>query len=192
MVTALKDSVEKRLAPYENDDALVMAAALDPRFKLRWCSPDKLSRTERTVESILNSYTPMDVSDFDSASKNHSDDSSSPPKKRNRFDFFDFMAPEKKRKRNCSGVKNELEDYLSSPCIDMKGDLLDFWKSSREYPSLAPLANKYLAIPASSAPVERLFSIAGRIFRPDRCSLKSETFEQLMLIKCNSGVGLKM
>ena len=84
MVTALKDSVEKRLAPYENDDALVMAAALDPRFKLRWCSPDKLSRTERTVESILNSNTPMDVGecDFDSASKNHSDDSSSPPKKK--------------------------------------------------------------------------------------------------------------
>ena len=81
MVTALKDSVEKRLAPYENDDTLVMAAALDPRFKLRWCSPDKLSRIERTVKSILNSYTPMDVSDFDSASKNHSDDSSSPPKK---------------------------------------------------------------------------------------------------------------
>lgn len=48
MVTALKDSVEKRLAPYENDDALVMAAALDLRFKLCWCSPDKLSRTERT------------------------------------------------------------------------------------------------------------------------------------------------
>ena len=31
----------------------------------------------------------------------------------------------------------------------------------------------------------RLFSIACKVFRPERCSLKDDTFEKLMMIKCN-------
>lgn len=53
-------------------------------------------------------------------------------------------------------------------------------------PMLSTMACKYLTIPASSAPVERIFSIAGKIFRPERCRLNDQTFERLMMIKCNS------
>ena len=39
---------------------------------------------------------------------------------------------------------------------------------------------------ATSAHVECLLSTAGKIFRPERCSLKDDTFEKLnMMIKCN-------
>ena len=34
--------------------------------------------------------------------------------------------------------------------------------------------------------VERLFSIAGKVFTPDRCRLKDSRFEQLMFIRCNN------
>ena len=63
-------------------------------------------------------------------------------------------------------------------------DSLSFWDShSCKYPTLASLALKYLTSPASSAPVERIFSIAGKVFRPDRCRIKSQNFERLMFIK---------
>ena len=44
---------------------------------------------------------------------------------------------------------------------------------------------KYLAAPVSSAPVERIFSVGGKIFPPDRCCLSDTTFQQLMFIKLN-------
>jgi hypothetical protein len=37
----------------------------------------------------------------------------------------------------------------------------------------------------NAAPVERLFSIAGKVFRPDRMHIKDETFETIMMLKCN-------
>ena len=88
----------------------------------------------------------------------------SPPKKKPRSDdFFDFMSPVSKtqRKRNISGAVNELETYLQ----EMDTNPLDYWKINYiNYPTLAKLVNKLLSTHATSAPVECLFSIAGKVF----------------------------
>ncbi|VDI74004.1 Hypothetical predicted protein [Mytilus galloprovincialis] len=97
-------------------------------------------------------------------------------------------SPSVERKRNPSGisVSSEMDDYLSDNCIDMSKDPLLYWHSNcQRLPRLAKLAVQYLAIPATSAPVERLFSTAGKTFRPERCRLADGTFEKLMMVKCN-------
>ena len=43
------------------------------------------------------------------------------------------------------------------------------------------------ALPASEA-CERLFSIAGRLFRPARCSMTDDHFEQQLLLRANSSL----
>ena len=48
---------------------------------------------------------------------------------------------------------------------------------------LSKMVQNYLCIPAD--PVERLFSIAGKIFRPERCRLADKHFQQLMFLRCN-------
>ena len=53
------------------------------------------------------------------------------------------------------------------------------------YPTLAVIAKPVLSVSASSAPVELLFSVACKSFRPDRCRMKDTTFENLIFIKCN-------
>ena len=54
-----------------------------------------------------------------------------------------------------------------------------------QFPHAARTVKTVLSIPASSDPVERIFSTAGKIFRPERTGLSAEMFEQLVFIKCN-------
>ena len=57
-------------------------------------------------------------------------------------------------------------------------DPLPFWKSHElEFPRLAILARNYLAVPASSATVERVFSRAGKVVTPTRTLLSPDIIE---------------
>ena len=83
---------------------------------------------------------------------------------------------------------SEIDEYIREPCFDMEENPLEYWKINKEkYPKLATLSlcEKYMSVPATSAPVERLFSIAGKVFHPDRSRLSDKVFEQHMFIKCN-------
>ena len=63
-----------------------------------------------------------------------------------------------------------------------------FWLENRsKFSILAEVAREVLSIPLLSSPVERLFSIAGKVFTPERCRLTDARFQELMLIiRCNN------
>jgi len=121
------------------------------------------------------------------------DSSLPPPAKRARPDstdsLLDYLEEEDldlDASNSCTSVSDEVTRYLEdtvAPGINT----LHYWEVNQEkFPRLAALALKHLCIPASSAPVERLFSVAGKIFRPDRCALQDKTFQQLIFIKGNA------
>ncbi len=71
---------------------------------------------------------------------------------------------------------DELEEYLAMPLEDTDIVLLDWWKNHRyRFPKLAKMAKQYLAAPASTAAVERVFSAAGRMHNDLRKSMKDST-----------------
>ena len=56
----------------------------------------------------------------------------------------------------------EQDDYLLEQCQLQHIDPLQYWSNKcMHLPSLAKAAQYHLSIPAFSAPVERLFSVAG-------------------------------
>jgi len=175
LVSTLQTSLEKRLSKYESMSHFQLAAILDPRFKLDWCDDHELQQNQ-----LLLTTTWTDASSSSPATCATSS-SDPPPAKRSKM--FSFMASRGKPRQQ---QDREVTMYLDQPCISEDADPLHFWKSHRdEFPILSTLACQYLAIPASSAPVERIFSSAGKIFRPERCRLSDGTFQDLMLIRCN-------
>ncbi len=74
--------------------------------------------------------------------------------------------------------------YLREAKCRLESDVLGWWRlKSETYPSVSRMARDYLAIPASSASVEREFSDAKLLVTDRRCSLDSETIEAIKLLK---------
>jgi hypothetical protein len=83
----------------------------------------------------------------------------------------------------------ELTLYKQEPSIRLKNDdgtfncPLTWWKfNERKYKLLSVLASRVLCIPATSAPSERVFSIAGLTIAKDRARLASDTANELIFL----------
>jgi len=56
---------------------------------------------------------------------------------------------------------------------------------SSEYKCLRPLFSNFFSVPATSAPVERVFSQSGLIMKPHRAKMGDNLLESLVYLKCN-------
>ena len=82
---------------------------------------------------------------------------------------------------------DELSDYLSLPQkTDKDIDVLEWWKThATSYPTLSQMARQYLAQPASSSAVERVFNRAGRLHDDFKKNMKEETLQDCLLVANN-------
>ena len=75
-----------------------------------------------------------------------------------------------------SSLQSEISSYLAMPSLQEDDNPLKFWKEQQTvYPHLAKLAARYLSVPASSGPVERLFSKGGKYFDQNVVDLRTIT-----------------
>ncbi len=94
--------------------------------------------------------------------------------------LFRFMENSPKKRQKLS----EVEDYLEKVANTKFDCPLEFWKMQEDkFPRLAKLARRYLAIPATTGSVERVFSIAGAIARARRASMLPELLRALVLYR---------
>ena len=94
-------------------------------------------------------------------------------------------------------IDYELGESKEAPRLEMRevradgteGDhtnpLLWWHKNSLAYPLLSKLAKKLLCIPATSAPSERVFSVAGRTITKLRSRLRPDNAACLVFLKEN-------
>ena len=83
-------------------------------------------------------------------------------------------------------MDGDLQKYLGDEPLEIDGYILAWWKDNqRRLPTLSKVARKFLCIPATSVPSERLFSKAGLIITTKRASLDTETASMLCFLAEN-------
>jgi hypothetical protein len=98
--------------------------------------------------------------------------------------------------RHHNPIDEELKMYCSSVhLISVAEDPLEWWKKNQFlYPRIAAVARQVLAIPATNAHSERLWSYAGKLVTVNRfslslsLSLSSETICKTLFIHANTSV----
>lgn len=85
--------------------------------------------------------------------------------------------------------EEQLDAYIGDHMVfDEKLDAIDFWIQNQDkYPDLAPIALDLLVIPATSTPIERVFSTAGLVTSGKRNRLSAKRLEREVMIKKNKG-----
>jgi len=65
-------------------------------------------------------------------------------------------------------------------------DILQFWQDNvRQYPVLSQVAKLYLAMSASSVPVEAMFSTTGLIANSKRCMIGADKLHRISFLHDN-------
>jgi hAT family C-terminal dimerisation region len=157
-----------------------VATILDPCFKLGYYHDHEweqewIQEAQTTFRYAFARYRASPVPDVQEGAPTKCDDSPESKAVNLKVRFL-------KRRRIVQ--HDEFEEYLAAPRAEPETDVLQWWKvNATAYPRLAAMARDYLAIPATSAPVERVFSGGTDLVQPKRGSLSEDTIRACMCLK---------
>lgn len=108
-------------------------------------------------------------------------------KRRRLSDFFGYKQAEKRQQvAVLDSPETQLTKYLEViNCDDFDPDEQPAVYTLPQFHDLWPLFSRLWCVPATSAPVERIFSQSGIIVRPHRARMSDDVLEMLMFLKCN-------
>ena len=181
---SILDNLKEKFADPETNKLLDMASLMDPRFKTTYIAEEKIEDIKLRAMAEMEKM----LSDQGAAEATVSQPQEEPPKKKTLGSFFKKATP-------CSAsatpsqrgqIHTEMSTYLQSAAADSESDPLQWWKKHEDmFPNLKNLAIKYLCVPATSSPSERVFSTSGNIVTCQRASLKPETVDRLVFLAQN-------
>jgi hypothetical protein len=84
-------------------------------------------------------------------------------------------------------LSDELDEFLKIEIESESFEMSEFYRvHKKRFPHVFAAAKRILVTPATSGPIERVFSQGSLIMRPHRTNLSSELLITLMLLKCNN------
>ncbi|XP_076879095.1 E3 SUMO-protein ligase ZBED1-like [Brachyhypopomus gauderio] len=195
IVTQVKAAIRENLEDrYSCQDFLHKCTALDPRFKPLPHVDDACR--DRIYNSLITEIVAMEEEHEEAkwtaaaTSSSHTPEASEspPPVKRSAMAelFGELFQTQVEDKDTLQLVKEEVAAYKAVSSISVDSDPLLWWKTNEPtYPLIAKLAKRYLAIPATSVPSERVFSTAGDIVTASRSALTADNVDKLIFLAKN-------
>ncbi|XP_055842657.1 E3 SUMO-protein ligase ZBED1-like [Episyrphus balteatus] len=191
MESLSKDLVETLIREYNKrfqnssfHPILSKAALLDPRFKKASFACDLSYESGEQALQLELEQNPTVAS-----IEINTEVSSDPPTFRTDEPdslWADFDTMTAASSSNIAASVVSIRQYMDEKNINRKENPLLWWKNRKIlYPELSDLALKYLCIPASSVPSERIFSKSGQILSEKRASLKPKRMEKILFLNVN-------
>jgi hypothetical protein len=115
-----------------------------------------------------------------------------PPAKKARTPLFDHYSTSQAPGANEHQQERQLTNYLefiNSATFNSAENTMAFISQRSDFSGLQSLFERVLCAPASSAPVERIFSQSGLIVRPHRAKISDKLLEGIVYLKCNAKLG---
>lgn len=163
----------------DKDELLDMASLMDPRFRTTYIDPARVEHIKERAVTELLSLLPTEPGGA------AAEPGPALKKRRSLSSFFQKKAPAPSLSQ-ADRIRTELATYPLISEISEDADPLQWWKKHEEnFLRLSKLARKYLSIPATSAPSERLFSVGGGVVTCHWASLKPDTVDRLVFLAKN-------
>lgn len=172
----------------------MLATLCDPRFKTIFCTSsfDHTQAVELLAAEITDRCARIDSpSQQFRRQELHSKPSTSYDCSKERletvWEMVELLALQKSNHSNHGPYSKEVRRYFNEPLVPRKDDLLEYWKTQGAalYPGIAKIALRYLSIPATEVPSERMFSTAGNTVTSHRERLKPGHVEQIVFLHDN-------
>lgn len=197
----LKATIKAKILQYLNgkysdpllEKIIKRSTLLDPRYKGEFMEEEDLQTVKRDIIEELVELAPSNETAA-AAVPRETNAPHDPEPPRKKLALSEMLAKAKKVAGTRAGqattpedkARCELENYLSIPVLEFEENPLSWWREcTKIYPLLSQLARKYLCIPATSSPCERVFSKAGGIVTPKRALLKPEKVNMLTFLATN-------
>ncbi|XP_026470000.1 zinc finger BED domain-containing protein 4-like [Ctenocephalides felis] len=176
-------NISQRFGNLENDEITAKATILDPRYKKKAFGLE--SCADKAMALVLDEVKEMTTAEHIEEAENNEPLSvpSNPNIDDEIWENFDMRVVQTIEQTSISLPERLLQEYINLPYLNRKQDPVQFWEERKNiYPALYKMAKKYLCIPASSVPSERLFSKAGMLTNQRRNRLQPNKLNQLLFL----------
>ena len=171
------DQIRTRWSLHSLDpsSSLVLAAAVDPRFKqLKFLSEDDVASVKEVLLMRMEEHH-----------KEQAPSTEEPPKKQRKTALDVLLGPDTEASSDGT-PKGELASYFAEPPSPRNELPLTWWKHNGfRFPCLTRVARSLHNIPATSTPSERVFSTAGLTVTKLRTCLKPKNVDSLVFLNKN-------
>lgn len=178
----ITNNMKAKMDYFDKSDIIIMASILDPRFKLL----SFLTEIERGHARAKLIYECNLLVQENMEEKYITPDNPVTPSCSIWKRYDEEVKHQDSYEPTDTATFDEVQSYLGDRYLDRSNNPLNYWNEKKtKYPHLAVLAQKYLAVSATSVPCERLFFKSGAVINDKRSRLSGHLVSAILFLNKN-------